>query len=217
MNGFAQVQSINLKPTFITERYKSSHRSDTRLLRRNQYLIHEGDLVERACIVVSGALKSHINYCNGDSQVLGFHIPGDIIGHEALIHGPAFCSVIALDTSCVQFLDVSDAATSEILIENMHNEIQRLTRQLHLERDYSTSARLATFLLDYSQSQVESGYSRYEFILPMGRRDLAGYLGLAVETLSRVFSRFRDQGVLSVNTNHVHILDPERLEAAVSL
>ena len=192
----------------------SSPHSANRILRRNEHLIHAGDQLKQAYVVVSGVLKSYVNYENGDSQVLGFHIPGDIIGHESLTRGRSFCGVVALDTSSVRRLDSADETASQALIESMQSEIQRLTRQLHLERECSTAARLATFLLDYAESQAERGYSRYEFILPMGRRDLAGYLGLATETLSRVFSRFRDQDILKVSTNHVTILDPVRLEAA---
>lgn len=214
MNGYAQAEPATLSHSSSNRAGMNTARSTNRILRRNEHLIHAGDQVRHAYVVVSGVLKSYINYENGDSQVLGFHIPGDIIGHESLINGRSFCGVLALDTSSVRRIESVGEATSQALIESMHNEIQRLTRQLHLERECSTAARLATFLMDYSESQAERGYSRYEFILPMGRRDLAGYLGLATETLSRVFSRFRDQGILRVSTNHVTILDPARLEAA---
>ena len=214
MNGYAQAYSDNLQMPCAADAQSAEARSANRILRRNEHLIHAGDQIKHAYVVVSGVLKSYINYENGDSQVLGFHIPGDIIGHESLMQGRSFCGVIALDTSSVRRLEATSGATSQALVESMHSEIQRLTRQLHLERECSTAARLATFLLDYSESQAQRGYCRYEFILPMGRRDLAGYLGLATETLSRVFSRFRDQGILRVNTNHVIILDPTKLEAA---
>jgi len=214
MNGYAQAQSENLQNPFATDEQGAAARSANRILRRNEHLIHAGDQIKHAYVVVSGVLKSYINYENGDSQVLGFHIPGDIIGHESLINGRSLCGVIALDTSSVKRLQATNDTASHALINSMQSEIQRLTRQLHLERECSTAARLATFLLDYSESQAQRGYSRYEFILPMGRRDLAGYLGLATETLSRVFSRFREQGILGVSTNHVTILDPARLEAA---
>ncbi|TDT41438.1 Crp/Fnr family transcriptional regulator [Halospina denitrificans] len=214
MNGYAQAESGTLSHSLTSQGGMNAARSTNRILRRNEHLIHAGDQVRHAHVVVSGVLKSYINYENGDSQVLGFHIPGDIIGHESLINGRSFCGVLALDTSSVRRLETVGETTSQALIESMHSEIQRLTRQLHLERECSTAARLATFLMDYSESQAQRGYCRYEFILPMGRRDLAGYLGLATETLSRVFSRFRDQGILRVSTNHVTILDPARLEAA---
>ena len=197
-------------------------RTASRIIRRNEHLIRPGDQVSHAYIVVSGALKSYVNYENGDNQVVGFHNPGDIIGYESLLNGRSFCAIIALDTSCIRCLDSAESrkeqqkpdSTFQPLIQEMYSEIQRLTRQLYLERESSTSARLATFLLDYSQSQAERGYSRNEFILPMGRRDLASYLGLATETLSRAFSRFRDQGILRVSTNHVVILDLQGLETA---
>ncbi|MYL27843.1 MULTISPECIES: Crp/Fnr family transcriptional regulator [Halomonadaceae] len=186
-------------------------RAGNLILRRHEHLIHAGDTVRSPYLVVSGVFKSTINYENGDSQVLGFHVPGDVLGHEILLDALSGRDVVALDTSSVRRLDHLDSDTRCLLIESMCNESRRLTRQLHLERKYSTDARLAAFLIDYSDSQARRGYSRYEFILPMGRRDLSGYLGLAPETLSRGLSRLRDHDILMVSTNHLKILDPERL------
>ncbi|MGM0433598.1 MAG: Crp/Fnr family transcriptional regulator [Pseudomonadota bacterium] len=185
--------------------------SGNRILRRHEHLIHAGARIRHPYLVISGAFKSYVNYENGDSQVLGFHVPGSVLGYEVLLDGYCSCSVVALDTSSVKRLDSLDEDTRRLLTENMCNEIQRLSRQLHLERKCCTDARLAAFLIDYSDSQGRRGYSRNEFILPMGRRDLAGYLGLAPETLSRGFRRLRDRGILTASTNHVKLLSPERL------
>lgn len=182
-------------------------RLPTRIFRRNEHLMHAGDRVKCAYQVVSGVFKSYINHENGDNQVLGFHVPGDVLGHEILLDGVSGRHVMALDTSSVKRLDTRDETTSQLLTESLYDEVSRLTRQLHLEREYCTDARLAAFLLDYSHAQARRGCSRYDFILPMRRRDLAGYLGLATETLSRVFSRFRSRGILSVNTNHITVRD----------
>ncbi len=199
-------------------------RHANRILRRNQHLFHAGDKLSDAYIVVGGALKSYINYRNGDGQVLGFHIPGDIVGYESLINGFSTCSVVALDTTCVRRLGIThsgktnqtDSPIPRAIIESMCAEIQQLSRQLHQERHSKTDARFATFLLDFSQSQVERGFSRHAFRLPMARRDLAAYLGVATETLSRLFTRFRERGLIRVDGNHLTLLDPQRLEAMSS-
>ena len=191
------------------------------ILRRDQHLFHAGDRLTDAYVVIGGALKSCINYRNGDCQILGFHIPGDIVGYESLINGCSSCSVIALDTSCVRQLGLTRSDNTHqtlspiprTIIESMSGEIQQLRRQLHQERHCKTDARFAAFLLDYSHCQAERGFSRYAFRLPMARRDLAAYLGVATETLSRLFTRFRDQGLIRVNDNQLTILNPERLQS----
>ncbi len=192
--------------------------SSNRVLVPNEHLIHAGDYLRYAYIVVTGTLKSYITYRNGGCQITGFHISGDIIGHESLLNVPSARSVVALDTSCVTRLgspatQLTNTA-SRTLTEDMYAEIQRLTHQLHLERESRTSTRLASFLLDYSQSLAERGYNQYDFFLPMRRRDLASYLGLATETLSRLFTRLRDQAIIRISNSHVVILDLKRLEAA---
>ena len=76
--------------------------------------------------------------------------------------------------------------------------------------------RLAAFLLSLSQRFEQRGYSRSEFVLRMTRAEIGSYLGLKLETVSRVLSRFSHDGLIEVNQKHVRIFDPEGLRAIVS-
>lgn len=199
-----------------------------RILQRDQHLFVAGDVVNVAYLVVAGVLKSYVLHENGDEQVLEFHLPGDVIGLDALVEATSSSSVMALDTSNVRALSIHHTrqrpnqsgqdgfADAEVIITGMYREILRLTRRLHMASN-STNARLASFLLDYSHSQACRGCDPDVLLLPMKRRDLARYLGLATETLSRSFSRLRDKGLLSVDNNDIAILDRAGLREAAGL
>ncbi len=194
--------------------------SASRVLHRGEHLFRTGDVVDDVYRVVGGVLKSYFIHEGGDEQITGFHLPGDLIGFDALADDHAAFSVVALDTASVAreslrsaygdtpFHDVMDRE----FYACMRREIFRLTQLLHIERS-GTDARLARFLLDYSEAQGSRGYDRMEFYLPMGRKDLARYIGLVPETVSRIFSRLRDRNILSVDNNHICILDAAELTA----
>lgn len=187
-----------------------------RILHRGEHLVRAGEPVGSVCLVRSGALKSYVIHDDGDEQVLGFHMTGDIIGFDAVFADTAAYSVVALDTANVARLPMPAAnsiatdAPAHALVGAMYREMQRLTELLYMERA-STSERLATFLLDHAESQARRGLSRREFILPMTRRDLARYLGLAPETLCRAISQFRRDGLITSERNVIHVLDEAAL------
>jgi len=183
--------------------------SRLRILQRGQHLFRTGDRVDRVHRVVGGILKSYFIHEDGDEQVIGFHLSGDLIGCDSLADKLAAFSVVALDTSSIQRFAHDDQ--QQLTLSWMQEEILRLARLLHMERG-GTDARLARFVLDFSDAQRHRGYSEREFHLPMGRRDLARYIGLAPETVSRIFSRLRVRGILAVENNHIQILDHDALE-----
>ncbi len=191
---------------------------ESRVLRRGEHLFRSGDRVRQVYRVIGGALKSYIMHRDGDEQIIGFYLPGDLIPCDVLDDGfAALSSVVALDTSSVarEALNGSvaeNSITERHVYHSMRQEIFRLARLLYMERS-STEARLARFLLDYSEAQASRGYDRNEFRLPMGRKDMARYIGLVPETVSRIFSRLRDRGILQVENNHIRIIDRVALTA----
>lgn len=193
-----------------------------RILQRDEHLYHDGDRVDNAWLVVSGVLKSYILHPEGDEQVLGFHMPGDVVGFDALLGTTASCAMVALDTANLRPV-ATDRLTAHdrsaagdgtaTVVASMYHEIQRLAGLLHMER-CSAAQGLAAFVLDHAAAQARRGYSEREFVLPMCRRDLGNYLGLAPETLCRVFGRFRREELIAMDGNVVTILDPNGLAAA---
>ncbi|MFV8836143.1 Crp/Fnr family transcriptional regulator [Aquisalimonas sp.] len=194
-----------------------------RLLSKGEYLYHADDILRTPQIVTSGALKGFSIDPDGNECVLRLYSEGDLIGLEALARRPALMSVIALSTVRVSTLSEHAASITEsgtqpgtdALLTCVYQELRQATRILEMNRG-PTEARLARFLLQYGDKQALRGCKRHEFLLPFGRRDLAHYLGLATETLSRVFARLQKRRILDVDSHHIVVLDLDALRRVAS-
>lgn len=192
-----------------------------RILQAGQHLFQDGEAGHQAFIVRSGHLKSYRIHPDGEEQILGMHGPGHMLRCEALIGKPANCSVIALEIASVEVVDLSRVTLRSgeqsdgmiHLVEEMYRELQRLSRMLFMDR-HPADRRLAEFILDFSREAQQRGRCQLDLILPFNRRDLASFLGLAPETLSRTFTRFQEQGILLVDNREIHVLDYPALQNA---
>lgn len=211
------------EPHFSDNWHDRCHSTDTgaaRIIHRSQHLLRAGDPIEHPWLVVAGTFKSYLLYADGEEQVLDFHRPGDIIGVEAMVQESGHCSIVALDTCNVRALsvDVPDAhptqtgSDTQKIIYGMYQTILRLTERLHMSVE-PTDQRLASYLLEFSEAQRRRGLKPDAFRLPMRRRDLALYLSLATETLSRSFTRLSKSGLVAVDNHEIGIIDVEGLRA----
>ena len=191
-----------------------------RILRCGEHLFHAGEPCNSAYLVCSGSLESYFVHADGEEQILGLHGAGEVVGFDALFGQLASASVKALDTVSLQVLQnpgrllgLDDCSPEvRVLIGAMHQEIRRCRRRLHIER-HPSERRLAEFLLDLAEGADKRGMSRTRLILPVNRRELARYLGLAPETLSRTFASLQERAVLAVDNREVSILDSTALHA----
>lgn len=192
--------------------------SQCRILHTGDHLFFGGDQDHDAYLIRSGHVKSYTNYENGEEQILGLHGPGDVLGFDALLGQPSMCSARVVDTAHVQVIAqpaqclsaIHDSEMAQVVLYGLYQELLRSTRLLHMDR-HPAERRLSEFLLDYSERQCARGQSCDELMLPVSRRDLANYLGLAPETLSRTLSNLQTDGVLEVDNRHVGILDRDAL------
>lgn len=191
--------------------------SPRRILQAGDHLFQAGELGRESFIVRTGYLKNYRVHRDGEEQILGMHGPGDVLGFEALIGKPALSSVIALEICSIEIAELPcDSLWSEgmpALVEGMYRELQRFSHLLYMDR-HPAERRLAEFLLGFSRDEQARGKSPANLTLPLNRRELARLLGLAPETLSRTFTRYQDQGLLSVNNRQISILDLEALNEA---
>jgi CRP/FNR family transcriptional regulator, anaerobic regulatory protein len=200
-------------------RKQSSGNGRGRLLRRNDYLWHVGQPVDGLYRVCSGVLKRCLVLAEGHEQVLGFYARGDIVGYEAINQESATASLMALDTTFVEGIPLSEEPLAErdagmrAAFAAMQADIGRLTLLLQMERT-PTCQRLAAFLWRRSLEDDPRGNGASELRLPMNRRDLAAYLGAAPETLCRAFSRLRRLGIIEITRSRVRIVDAARLRDA---
>ncbi|MCX7163470.1 MAG: helix-turn-helix domain-containing protein, partial [Rhodocyclales bacterium] len=157
-------------------------------------------------------------------QVTGFQMAGEILGMDGISTEVHACNAVALEDSEVCLIPFTE-------LENLSSEIRTLQHHLHkvmsreIVRDHGVmmllgtmraEERLAAFLLNLSQRFTARGYSPAEFHLRMTREEIGSYLGLKLETVSRAFSRFQDEGLISVQQKHIRILDIRRLKTLLA-
>lgn len=171
--------------------------------------------------VKSGAIKTSISNSDGQEQVLEFHLPGDMFGFDAFNTGSHSCDAVALEDTllCKIPVDLFDDLCDRLpglrkeLRHQVGKEIGHNQCLLLSLGQQQTDERLATFLLLISSHYQSRGFSNKEFALPMSRQDLSNYLGMAVETLSRIISRMTDNGLVKIERRMVIISDMEKLKA----
>ncbi len=170
-------------------------------------------------VVRTGTVKTYHQGDDGVDQIIGFHYPGDIIGLDAIHAGQHACTAECLEHTSVCELpfDKLEDVSRDIpglrqqLMKIISREMSQEHRHLLILGKRNAHERLAVFLLGLSSRFEARGFSATEFHLSMSRNDLANYLGLAVETVSRLFTRFQEQGVLQVERKRVHIEDMDGL------
>jgi len=195
-----------------------------RRLKQGEALFAAGDPFKAIYAIRSGFIKTSIVDGEGREQVTGFSMGGELLGLEGIGTGSYNGSAIALEDSEICVLPYA-------LIEEMANELPSLQRRMNtvlareIVRDHGVmmllgsmraEQRLATFLLNLSKRFTARGYSRSDFNLRMTREELGSYLGLKLETVSRLFSRFQENGLIEVQQKHVRIIDIPSLEKMVA-
>jgi CRP/FNR family transcriptional regulator len=179
-------------------------------VKRGETLYRSGEAFESLYAVRSGFLKSSVVLEDGRDQVTGFHMAGEIVGMDGIGTDRHAADVVALEDSevCViPYGRLEEAGLSRQLSRVMSRELVRDQGVMMLLGTMRAEERLAAFLLNLSQRFVARGYSPNEFHLRMTRDEIGSYLGLSLETVSRLFSRFQADNLVSVQQKHVRILD----------
>jgi CRP/FNR family transcriptional regulator len=190
-----------------------------RVLHRGDHLFRTSEDFHNVYMVRSGAIKTYVILQSGEEQVIGFHTPGDIVGLDAIESGRHMCNAMVLDTSCICPLPYDQlsrlCARSPVIQARLMNRLSRKIVDhealLLILGQKTAEQRMAAFLLHFSRQQHDLGLSAVDINLPMSRADIASYLALAVETVSRVLTRLQDGGLLDVQRNHVRILNLDKL------
>lgn len=187
-------------------------------LHAGDHLYRRNDSFSALYAVRSGYLKTYIVDESGREQVLGFYLPGELVGLDAIYPGKHQCNAVALDTATVCELPYEKLSDLAEHLPSLQKQMFRLlskdiSSSHALSGDFTAEERLAAFLLSLSSRLKLRGYSATHFILAMPRRDIANYLRLATETVSRVFKRFQQEGLIAVDRRDIRLLDVERLDA----
>lgn len=185
----------------------------TRPLQKGEYLFNSGDDFASIYAVRSGSIKTFTESEQGDEQITGLYLPGELMGLDAIHESSHPCSAIALETTslCEIPFETLEGLSSEIpelhhqLFRIMSKEIASDQSLLMLMAQKSAEERLAAFLVNLSSRLKQRNFSEVEFNLSMSRKDIGNYLGLTIETISRTFSRFQNDGILSTQRKYVKI------------
>lgn len=198
--------------------------TNRRRIKKGAFLFSDGDVFTSLFAVRTGFFKTSVTTEDGRDQVTGFQMAGEILGLDGIVNDRHTCSAIALEDSEICLLPYEK-------IEEISREVAGLQRHLHkilsreIVRDNNVmlllgsmraEERLATFLLNLAQRLGTRGFSTTEFVLRMTREEIGSYLGLKIETVSRLFSRFVDDGLLEVKQKQVRLLDMDRLKQIAS-
>ncbi len=180
-----------------------------------QLLFRAGEPFQGVYAVTSGAIKTYATLDKEQEQVVDFHFPGDTVGLDAVDRGAYTYAARALTETLVCRIDVASAHVTDEQYRDFQNEIIRaMGEQLRHEQSLSillrkqnAEQRIATFLLSLAGPPVWAGAQEIDLKLPMSRKDIANYLGIAVETLCRLFKRLQDENLISSQGRHVRLLN----------
>jgi CRP/FNR family transcriptional regulator len=170
--------------------------------------------------VKSGAIKTSIINSEGQEQILEFHLPGDLLGFDAFETNKHSCDAIALEDSllCMLPMNIFENLCDKlpglrrVMMQQIGKEISHSQNLLLSLGQLPTEERLASYLLQLAEHFHSRGFSKSEFILPMSRQDLSNYLGMAVETLSRIISRMSNEKLIKIEQRTVIISNLGKLE-----
>lgn len=191
-----------------------------RRVRAGQKVFHHGDRFAFLYAVRSGTFKASLAAPDGRELVTGFHLPGELLGLDALAAGRHASTASALEDGEVcaipyrQLMEEVGAGGASVyhgLSRMLSREIVREHHLMLLLGGMNAEERLAAFLMNVSQRMQVRGYSSTEFNLRMSRAEIGSLLGLTVETVSRALSAFQRQGLLRVDRRHISAMDVQRL------
>ncbi|NOT10228.1 MAG: helix-turn-helix domain-containing protein [Methylococcaceae bacterium] len=194
-----------------------------RPLRVDEFLYSQGDEGLSLFAVKSGSFRSFITNSDGLEQTIGFYLPGELMGLDSLQSGRFTCSIVALETGAVCELPVAHLKELCTEIPGLQTQLIRvLGKEIASDHDKilllghrSAKARMATFLLMLSIRYGALGFSSTEFNLSMRRHDIANFLGLTIETVSRQLADLSKHGIISVQRRSVQINNLDLLRSIV--
>ncbi len=195
-----------------------------RPLQRGDRLFRTGDPLGAVYVASEGAFKTVVINESGEEHVLGFQLPGELFGLDAVGSGRHRCEAIALEESRVCELPFSTLSHVASQLPGLQRQLLRVMGQ-SADRDQDhvgvlsrrqAGERVALFLVGLVQRFRRIGHSDMDIQLPMSRDEIARYLGLALETVSRGFSRLHDDGVIEVRGRRVRVLDAQALNNAAN-
>jgi len=181
------------------------------------YLFRIGDQFTAIYAVRMGCIKSYSVGAGGHELVHGFHVPGELLGFDAIYPDRHRCSALILEPSSVCVIPYLEISRLSVEFRSLQGQVlQLMSREFTKQHMYAegtgATQRIARFLLDMQTRLQQSGEAEFEFKLPMSREDISNYLGIKPETLSRLMTKLQKKGLIDVDRRHIYLVDPIRLD-----
>jgi CRP/FNR family transcriptional regulator, anaerobic regulatory protein len=191
---------------------------------RGEALFRVGDAFAALYAVRTGFFKTCVSSEDGRDQVTGFQMAGELLGLDGIGTDRHTCDAVALEDSQV-------CTIPYLQLEDLSRDLPDLQRHFHrimsreIVRDHGVmlllgsmraEERLAAFMLNLTQRLRSRGFSASSLVLRMTREEIGSYLGLKLETVSRAFSKFQDDGILEVKQRQIRVLNPDALQSLVN-
>jgi CRP/FNR family transcriptional regulator len=193
-------------------------------IKRGESLYRAGDTFRAIYAIRGGVIKTSISASDGGAQITGFHVAGEVLGLDAITAGRHSCGAIAIETASV--CEVPYALFKELgkdfpdlpykMLEIMSRDIRHNHELMLLLGKKNAEERLASYLLNLSNRMESRSFSATQLNMNMSRSDIGNYLGLAEETVCRTFSRFQEEGLLTIQRRQVILNDLARLKIKAS-
>jgi len=188
---------------------------------KGQHIFRAEEAFESFYAVRSGSVKVYMINESGEEQIIGFYFPGEIIGFDAIEHHKHTCSAVTLETTTYCSMPYEKINDICMQIPDLQNQMFRLlSREISNENQLlltinkrSAEERVATFLISLSSRFKKLGYSAREYNLPMSRQEIGNYLGLTIETVSRLFTKFQKNDLIKINRKAIILEDLAALHA----
>ena len=195
-----------------------------RKVKRGGILFRNGERFTSLYAIRTGFFKTCVATEDGRDQVTGFQMAGEIVGLDGIVNDQHTCDAVALEDAevCVMPFDRIEEISREVTALQSHvhkimsREIVREHGVMLLLGSMRAEERLAAFVLNLVQRLHARGFSQSELVLRMTREEIGSYLGLKLETVSRTFSKFVEDGIVEVKQRHVRILDTDALKRIVN-
>jgi CRP/FNR family transcriptional regulator len=181
-----------------------------------RHVFRVNDAFTAVYAVRAGTVKTYVVDDQGREQVLGFHLPGELVGLNAIYPARYPCNAVVLDRATLCRFSFPAMATLAARVPGIQQQLFRLLSKdigsaSQLAGDFAADERVAAFLVGLAERYAARGFSATRFRLSMSRADIANYLRLATETISRVLRRFQDDGLIGVVRREVELREPARL------
>ena len=214
---FLSANLTDIDIAYVNKLFDATHK-----IHRGDALFNPGDKFKSIFTIRSGLIKSSFLSDDGFEQVTGFHMTGEILGLDGIAANSHICNAVAVEDSDVYEISFSKLVDLSHEMKNLQHVINRILsseiirhqNEIMILGRMNAEERVAVFLIDLSNRLHARGYSKYELVLKMRREEIASYLGMKNETLSRIISKMINEGVIDANRRNIKILNMELLHSA---